>query len=108
MNSPKKVALHDKLTEIAGRVRVLSLVATGLATIANEEHLSMLADLADAIEAETKTFGDLLLGGVIHSTVSDCFHHLSAIGGKFVVISWREFFGVRRAGHQKQDQCCTP
>ena len=44
--------LHDRLTAIAGRVRVLSLAATGLATLTNEDDLCSLADMADAIEAE--------------------------------------------------------
>ena len=49
---------HDKLNEIAGRVRVLSLPATGLAEITADDDLGELADLADEIERRLTELAD--------------------------------------------------
>jgi hypothetical protein len=50
--------LHDKLSEIAGRIRTLSLAAGGLASITAEDDCATLADLADEIERELRALAE--------------------------------------------------
>jgi hypothetical protein len=58
---------HDKLNEIPGRVRVLSLAATGLAEITADDDLGELADLADEIERQLTELADSDGNNVVRS-----------------------------------------
>jgi hypothetical protein len=50
--------LHDKLHEIAGKVRVLSLAISGLGSIIFEDDLAKLAHMADSIEGDLMALAD--------------------------------------------------
>jgi hypothetical protein len=57
-NTPQTAALADTLTAITGRVRVLSLAATGLGEVTANDDLGALSDLADRIEDDLRTLAE--------------------------------------------------